>query len=200
MIQIRNIYGNFPYMTQNSTDVQSALENARRVGANFEGANFEGAYLKGANLEGANLEGANLEGAYLEGANLKGANLKGAYGINPFLVQDLLMLHDQIGKIRAYKLVNERNEGPYRGGIRYEKGKEYEVKDANTNVNEDCGAGINVATLPWVLREWHKGYRVLVVEFAAKDIAAIPTASDGKFRLYRCKVVGEKNLAKIGFI
>jgi hypothetical protein len=34
---------------------------------------------------------------------------------------------------------------------------------------------------------------VLVVEFTAKDIAAIPNG-DGKFRLHRCRVVGEKKI------
>jgi hypothetical protein len=37
------------------------------------------------------------------------------------------------------------------------------------------------------------------VEFAVEDIAAIPIASDGKIRLHRCKVVGEKNLAEMGW-
>lgn len=110
------------------------------------------------------------------------------------------MLYDQVGKIRAYKLVNEKSEGPMRGGIVYEKGSSYEVKDANTNVMEMCAAGINVATLPWCIREWSPGNRILVIEFTAKDIASIPTATDGKFRLFRCKVVGEKDLKEIGLL
>ena len=50
------------------------------------------------------------------------------------------------------------------------------------------------------MREWRVGFRILVVEFTAKDIAVIPTASDGKFRLHRCTVVGEKDLKEIGLI
>jgi hypothetical protein len=110
------------------------------------------------------------------------------------------MLHDQVGKIRAYKLVNEAAEGPTYGGIKYEKGKEYSVDGADTDVDVLCGAGINVATLPWCMKEWREGFRILVIEFTAKDIAAIPTASDGKFRLHRCKVVGEKDLKEIGLV
>lgn len=36
-----------------------------------------------------------------------------------------------------------------------------------------------------------------VAEFTAKDIAAIPVG-DGKFRVSRCKIVGEKDVAEYG--
>ena len=58
-------------------------------------------------------------------------------------------------------------------------------------------AGTIVATLDWVLREYQPGYRVLIVEFTAADIACIPTATDGKFRLHRCTVVGEKDVSAL---
>ncbi len=115
----------------------------------------------------------------------------------PARVTPLLMLHDQPGPIRAYKLVNDIGEGPFSGGIIYEIGKSYEVPNANPDVNEQCGAGINVATLDWCLKEWREGYRVLIVEFTAADIAAIPTATDGKFRLHRCAVVAEKDISEL---
>ena len=107
------------------------------------------------------------------------------------------MLLDQPGAIRAYKLVNESGQGPFNGGVTYTIGETVEVAGASTDVNVQCAAGINVATLDWCLREWRAGYRVLVVEFTAQDIAAIPTATDGKFRLHRCRVVGEKDLTGI---
>ena len=37
-----------------------------------------------------------------------------------------------------------------------------------------------------------------LAEFEAKDIAAIPIGSDGKFRVHRCTIVGEKDLAELG--
>ena len=151
-----------------------------------------------ADLRGADLRGADLWGANLREANLWGADLRGAKGINKSLCTPLLMLLDQPGPIHAYKLVKENGEGPYNGGIVYQVGKSYEVKDANTDDMEPCGAGINVASLDWCMREYHSGQSILIVEFTAKDIAAIPTATDGKFRLFRCKVVGKKDLKKIG--
>ena len=110
------------------------------------------------------------------------------------------MLKDQVGKIRAYKLVKADGLGPFNGGITYEQGKSYEVKDASTDENEQCAKGIHLATLPWCMREWKKGYRILIAEFTAKDIACIPIGNEGKFRVYRCKIVGEKDLVEIGLV
>jgi hypothetical protein len=181
------------------------LGGAYLSGADLRGAYLSGAYLSGADLSGADLRGADLRGADLRGADLRGADLGGAYlrgaeGINAHRCTPLLMLLDQPGPIRAYKLVNKCGEGPFNGGIEYEIGQSYEVADANTDALTDCGAGINVATLDWCMREWCAGYRILVVEFAAKDIACVPTANDGKFRLFRCSVVGEKDLTEIGLV
>jgi hypothetical protein len=110
----------------------------------------------------------------------------------------LLMLKDQPGPIVAYKLVNERDEGPYNGGIKYPIGASVEVLNADTNPATQCAAGINVADLTWCIREWKQGYKIRTVEFTAADIACIPTATDGKFRLFRCKVTGEKDLKELG--
>ena len=87
--------------------------------------------------------------------------------------------------------------GPYNGGITYIVGESYEVADANTDEHTSCGAGINLATLDWCLSEWREGYRVLIAEFVAADIAAIPVGSDGKFRVHRCRIVAEKDIAAL---
>ncbi len=113
------------------------------------------------------------------------------------------MLHDQVGKIRAYKLVDADGRSPIHssgnsGNLKYKKGETIEATNADCDENRDCAKGVNVATLDWCMKSWCKGWRILVVEFAAKDIAVIPTGTDGEFRLHRCKVVGEKNLKEIG--
>ena len=151
-------------------------------------------------LTGANLRGANLRGANLSGADLRGADLYGAKNISKYLCTPLLMLLDQPGPIRAYKLVNKKNVGPFNGGIVYKVGKTYKEPKANLNEADQCGAGINLATLDWCMKEWQDGYKILVAEFTAKDIAAIPTATDGKFRVKKCKIVGEKSLEEIGLV
>ena len=170
------------------------LSRADLYGANLSRADLSRANLSRANLHGADLSRANLSRADLSRANLSRADLSGATGCAPELVNPLLSLLDQPGKIRAYKLVNADGVGPFKGSTKYEVGKHYEVKDANTDPKDDCGAGINVATLPWCLKEWKPGYSILIIEHDAKEIAAIPNYSDGKYRLHRCDVIGVKEL------
>jgi uncharacterized protein YjbI with pentapeptide repeats len=182
-----------------SADLRSAdLRSADLRSADLSGAYLSGAYLSGADLSGADLSGADLSGADLRSAYLRSADLSGAKGIHPAICTPLLMLLDQPGPMRAYKLVTASGDSPiYDKKLNYKVGDKYEVKNPNIDVDQDCGSGINVATLDWCLRNWREGYRVLIVEFTAADIAAIPTANDGKFRLYRCTVVAEKDITEI---
>ena len=176
------------------------LRGANLGDADLGYADLRGADLRGANLRGANLGDADLRGADLRGANLGDADLGDAKGINPHFCTPLLMLLDQPGLIRAYKLIDSGGEGPYNGGICYEQGQSYSVESANTDPGAQCAAGIHLATLDWCMKQWREGFRILVVEFTAKDIAAIPTATNGKFRVHRCRVVAEKDLVEIGLV
>jgi uncharacterized protein YjbI with pentapeptide repeats len=178
------------------------LSGADLSRANLSGANLSGADLSRANLSGAYLSGANLLRANLSGADLSGANLLRADGLLPEYVTPLLMLLEQPGAIRAYKLVTAEGDSPMSANngaklLHYEVGKELEVVEPNTDPKEQCGAGINLATLDWILKEWKPGYRVLVAEFTAQDIAAIPTATDGKFRVRKCRIVAEKDITHL---
>jgi hypothetical protein len=159
----------------------------------------EYADLKAA-VEDAVKRGSDLSGSDLSGSNLSGSNLSGSNGLNSYLCTPLLMLLDQPGKIRAYKLVTKNGEGPYNGGIIYEIGGTYKEPSACADVNIRCAEGISLATLDWCMKEWKPGYHILVAEFAVKDIAAIPTATDGKFRVSKCKIIGEKDLVEIGLV
>ena len=172
------------------------LSGAYLSRADLSRANLSDAYLSGANLSRANLSRANLSGAYLRDANLRGAdlydaNLYGAVGITPERCTDLLILLEQVGKIRAYKLTKSDGAGPTYSGLIYAVDKTVEASEADTNPASQCGAGVSLATLPWCLSNWQPGYRIFVCEFTRADIAAIPTATDGKFRVHRCKVVRE---------
>jgi uncharacterized protein YjbI with pentapeptide repeats len=165
------------------------LGDANLGGAYLGDANLGGAYLGDAYLGGAYLGDANLRGAYLRDANLSGANLGGAKGLHPARTDDLRILLDQPGKARAYKLTDSQGNGPFTGGIVYEKGKTYEAA-LNADEAAQCGAGINLATLPWCLENWQKGYRIFVCEFTAKEVV-IPHHTDGKFRVPKAKVIRE---------
>jgi hypothetical protein len=140
----------------------------------------------------ADLSRADLSRAYLSRANLSGAD-----GISKYRTTPLYMLLDQVGKIRAYKLTNAKGEGPFSGGIKYIVGETVSC-NADTNENNQCSYGISVATLDWCIANWQEEYKIKIVEFTAKDIACIPIASDGKFRVSKCKVIGEKDLKELG--
>ena len=142
---------------------------------------------------------AAVEAAAASGAYLRGAYLRDAIGLNPYLINDLLMMKDQVGKIRAYKLVRADGLGPQYPTIKYEVKGDYEVANANCDDEVECGAGINLATLSWCMKEWQKGMRILLAEFKASDIAAIPNG-DGKFRVFRCHIVREVDLEEIGVV
>ena len=171
------------------------LQGANLWEANLRGANLQEANLWEANLRGADLRRANLQEANLQGANLQEANLEGAVNIDKvkgFPYPDLYILKSAKGTLRAYKLVNEKNEGIFNGGLRYEIGKVVEVKDYDEDERVLCSKGINVATLTWCKNQKESDtQKILEVEFEAKDIVAIPYATDGKFRVRKCKVLKE---------
>ena len=177
----------------------ASLYGANLYGANLNGANLNGANLNRANLNRANLNGASLDGANLDGASLNGASLDGAKGLNKHITTSLYGLYLQVGAIRAFKLVKADGYGSYySNGDPYEVGKSYEVDDADTDEAQQCARGLNVATLDWVCRGWKPGQRILLVEHKHADIAAIPIASDGKYRVHRLKVVRELDPADFG--
>jgi hypothetical protein len=151
------------------------LRGAYLRGGDFSSADLGGASLRGANLSSAHLGSADLSDADLTGADLAGAHLTGALGLAPERVNDLAMLLDQVGPVRAYKLVNACGDDRLDQGV--------------------------VGTLPWCLRAWEPGDRMLIVEFEAADIIGVP-AGDGELRVSRCRVVGEKELdpVKLGLV
>jgi hypothetical protein len=108
-------------------------------------------------------------------------------------------LKEQIGKIRAYKLTNSQNEGPIYGGIKYKIGKTVSAK-ADPDETLQYSNGISLATLNWCMNNWQSGYKIFVCEFTQKDLACIPIATDGKFRVSKCKAIKEVDLKKIGLI
>jgi len=175
------------------------LSSADLSSANLRSADLRYANLRYANLRYADLRSANLRSADLRSANLRSADLSSAKNVNPYLSDTLRMLRDQVGRVRAYKLVNSRNEGPNYGGIKYKIGSIVEEK-ADKNESIHCSYGINLASLDWCIRFWEEGYKILICEFTAKDIAAIPQGTDGKFRVSKCKIIKEKDLAEIGLV
>ena len=183
----------------NQKDLQQILDDHKKWINDDGGKRADLSYsdLRDSDLRGAGLRGADLRGADLRGADLRGSDLRGSRGISPEQCQPLLLLQYQVGKIRAFKVVTGNFESPCAEiKLVYTIGSMVEVADVNDNPDYDCGAGINLATLDWCLKtyrgELQEGkFRLLLCEFTAADIVAIPHASDGKFRVRRCKVIKE---------
>ena len=100
--------------------------------------------------------------------------------------------------LRAWKYL-KNGKSPYRKSS-YKIGKVYAEKDYSTDERITCDKGLNVATLQWCLNDSQSDSEFIEVEFYTKDIIAVPFATDGKFRVHRCKIIGEKDLKKIGLI
>ena len=177
------------------------LQRADLRGADLQRADLRGADLRGADLQRADLRGADLQRADLQRAYLQGADLQRAKNFDVRRTNDLLILLEQPGAIRAYKLVDSQYRSPIQtsGKLTYGVGETLEVAESNTDPLVDCGAGINVATMPWIMANWSSGRRVLLVEFTAADIAAIPLG-DGKFRVRKVTVIRELDLVELGLV
>lgn len=66
------------------------------------------------------------------------------------------------------------------------------VSDASTDWGRDCAKGVNIATYDWCMQDSRmNGYKLWLVEFSAINIAVVPRDSNGKFRVFKCRVVRE---------
>ena len=182
----------FEYEKEGNTIKDTFLE-AVKSGADLRSADLSGANLRSADLRRADLSGADLYRADLRRANLSGADLSGAKGINLSLdYSGLSILKYQKNPIRAFKYVlNDMGSPTNNKRIIYEVGETFTETDVNTDIFEHCGAGLNVATLEWCVRDtnFDKDAIYLEVEFMPQDIVAIPFNTDGKFRVSKLTVI-----------
>ena len=173
-----------------SANLSSAnLRSADLRSANLRSADLRWADLRWANLRWANLRSADLSSADLRWANLRSADLRSAKD-QALYADNLTLLRYQKHKIRAFKFVTSEMKSPINGDIVYKVGKYVGENNYNASELEDCGAGLNVATLEWCIKNNDKKDAVYIeVEFKPEDIVSIPFQSDGKFRVKKLKVV-----------
>jgi len=128
-----------------------------------------------------------LRGAELNEANLEGTKLS---------LPDLYILKQQPPDtlLRAFKILREDWRAPYQKlSYKNKIGKWVEYNKYDTDERKLFGEGLDVATLEWCLKKKfaHPCYIIVEVEFYAKDIVAIPYATDGRFRVRRMRVLRE---------
>ena len=169
------------------------LSNADLSNANLSYANLSNANLSNANLSNADLSNANLSNADLSNANLSYANLKNIPHLNHLTINEYIKKYDikQKGtKIIVYKGVDNKLKSPANldAQIFYKKNKTVTVDFANADIFTSCGHGINLCPTLELAKQW--GNRLIKVEVDIGDIVCIPL-DDEKFRVKKCKVLGE---------
>ena len=159
--------------------------------ANLSGAYLSGADLRRANLSRANLSGANLSGADLSKANLISANLSGAY------------LSGAVGLLDAVDYIAENFESCADGvivykafGLHYPVSHEWQIKAgsvisevANANRVDDCGCGVNVATLEWIRKNASGKIWKCLIRWPWLAGVVVPYNTDGKIRASRVEIL-----------
>jgi hypothetical protein len=164
------------------------LSRADLSGADLSGADLSGADLRRADLSGADLRRANLSGANLSDANLSDANLSDAKNFfDPiqYLKKNFEMTH--FGLI-CYKTFAENYQPNPNWKI--EVGAEI-TEIVNPNITNDCGCGINVATLTWVRSncDHSKVIWKCLIPIEALCTIVIPINTNGKIRCGMVKLV-----------
>jgi hypothetical protein len=189
-----NLYGaNLSRADLSGADLSGAnLYGAGLYGADLSGANLYGADLYGADLSGANLSRADLSGANLSRADLSRANLSGAKGLTQIDVIDWFRANFK--KTSRGVIVYKCFHGSYSPNPAWEiKPGSVIAENCNPNPTEECGCGVNFATLAWVKRE-HPGktaWRCLI-PWAWLPGVVIPWNTDGKARCSRLILLREE--------
>ena len=177
---------------KNANFSHADLKDADFYNANLENANFTNADLKYANLSNANLQNTNFKNADLKDASFQNTDLQNIKYYEPIFFDNiyyLLTLQKPI-KMTGWKyLINGKS--PYQGAT-YEVGRVYTFNDIDTNRNNHCSKGGNIATLNWCLKDNSKADEFLEVEFKTTDLI-VPYLTDGKFRVSKFKVLRKIN-------
>lgn len=154
--------------------------------ANFYGANFVGAELSEADFSDSDLGEADFRGANLSGTILIRANLSGAKNLR--LSTDYMektFEHTSEGYI-VYKTFGDMYDVPDNWKI---KPGSIITENVDFNRTNECGCGINVATLEWV-RNHHDGtVWKLLIEWPWLSGVVVPYNTEGKIRCEKARLL-----------
>lgn len=132
------------------------------------------------------LSGANLSGANLSGADLSGANLSGSQGLlDAINYMEANFERTDEGYI-VYKSFNSNYTAPDRWKI--EPGEVIE-EVANPDRTCECGCGINVAPLEWVINDNYKQPYKLLIRWEWLPGVVVPYNTDGKIRCSKAQIL-----------
>ena len=167
---------------------EADLSHANLSGAKLSKADLSHADLIRANLSGAKLSHADLSGADLRRANLIGADLSGAVGLLDavhYIAENFESSSDGVIVYKAF-------------GLHYPVCHEWQISAGsvvgevvNANRTDDCGCGVNVATLEWVQREARRGKQIwkCLIRWPWLAGVVVPYNTDGKIRASRVELL-----------
>ena len=167
------------------------LRRADLRGADLRGANLRRADLSGADLRRADLRRADLSCANLSDADLSDADLSGTKG----LLDAINYLEANFERTKdgyiVYKTFGAYNTPPETWKIE----KDSIIEEVcNPNRTNQCGCGINVATIDWVKKDNlypnRKVYKLLI-RFEWLPGVVVPYGTDGKIRCSKAQIIGE---------
>ena len=185
---------------RNANLCNANLRNANLRNANLHYADLHNAILYDTDLSNANLRNANLRNANLRNANLcdadlydadlHNADLSNAKNIKNQNSADYIMARfDKTGDgIIAYKTFNNYQQINPRWVI--EEGSIIE-ENVNYNRTNECGCGINVATLDWVKTNGCQGKDIweCLIKWEWLPDVVVPYHTDGKIRAGRVQLI-----------
>ena len=174
-----------------NTNLRNAdLRGADLRNADLCNADLRGADLGGADLSGADLRDADLRGADLRNADLRNANLSNAQNIENQNSADYISAHFDKTEdgIIVYKTFNNHQQ-PNPNWI-IEEGSVIE-ENVNYNRTNDCGCGVNVATLDWIKKHGGQGRDIweCLIKWEWLSDVVVPYHTDGKIRAGRVQLV-----------
>jgi hypothetical protein len=165
------------------------LTGANLIYADLTDANLTGANLTRANLTRANLTRANLTDANLTRANLTDAVLNGSKGLmtaKNYLSQFKM---DKKGIVVFKAFGNTYYSSPVYWDIKPNSFLEETVNPLRT---QDCGSGVNFATLEWINKNFaDRNITIWKCRILWEDLAdvVVPYNTDGKARCARLQLI-----------
>lgn len=183
------------------------LRNANLKQSSFSHCKLNDVSFVNSEIEDSNFDGSNLNSSFLDASQseyFQSQNIEGVIADQSILKQ----LPQLTSPFEIYKLINGKNEGIFRGGLKYIVGETVEVAKYNSDPKEECGAGISVATLSWCISRFDKDLKgektpdekhsILKIKVDPADIVCVPEYSTGKIRVKKCFVVDRLDNTLIG--
>jgi len=165
----------------------SDLSGSDLRGSDLSGSNLSESDLSGSNLSWSDLSGSDLSGSDLSGSNLSGSNLSRACGLlDPSAWLQHNFDYSPTG-ILVYKAIgNTYYEIPIYWKI--EEG-EFIEEVVNRIPTDDCGCGVNFATLDWIKKQDLSDIWVCLIHYRDLPGVIVPYNTDGKARCSRLQLL-----------